>query len=150
MTPPRRPAISVLLMGTVALATACGGAQGSANSPPGRGASVRTWKGDPPPECKELGIVEAPAQACNVACQIKQMKDAAADLGANSLRIDYTSGGSAASGTAFDCPGQPSLPSAPEADGASESKTAEREAEAETDTSDASDSDRAAADEPEP
>jgi hypothetical protein len=64
---------------------------------------------------KELGIVEAPAQACNVACQIKQKKAAAADQGANSLRIDYTSGGSAASGTAFDCPGQPSLAAAPEA-----------------------------------
>jgi len=104
---------------------------------------VRTWKGDPPPECKELGIVEAPAQACNVACQIKQMKDAAADLGANSLRIDYTSGGSAASGTAFDCPGQPSLAAAPEADEPSASRASERETE--TDASDAADAEKAAA-----
>jgi len=113
---------------------------------------VRTWKGDPPLDCKELGIVEAPAQACNVACQIQQMKDAAADLGANSLRIDYTSGGSAASGTAFDCPGQPSLAAAAEADEPSGAKAAEQkpEAETETDTSDTADPDKAAAAEPEP
>ncbi len=135
MTPLRRSAICVLVLGTLALATACGGAQGSANSPDGRGAAVRTWKGDPPSNCKELGIVEAAAQACSVACQIQKMKDAAAELGGNSLRIDYTSGGSAASGTAFDCPGQPSLASADEADEASEPEAADEETES-SDTDD--------------
>ena len=98
--------------------------------------------------------MEAAAQACNAACQTKQMKDAAAALGANSLRIDYISGGSAASGTAFDCPGQPSLASAPEDEEASESESeseaSERETETETDTSDTDDSDEPASDESEP
>ena len=142
MSRPRQFVISVFVLGTLAIATACGGAQASADG--ARGASVRTWKGDPPAECRELGIVEAGAQGgCNVACQIKRMKDAAAELGANNLRIDYTSGGSAASGTAFNCPGQPSVESAPAADEPSESEAPEREPE----TSDTAGQDEPASDE---
>ena len=145
MSRPRQFTISGFVLGTLAVAAACGGAQASANSPnDARGASVRTWKGDPPAECKELGIVEAGAErGCNVACQTKRMKDAAAELGGNSLRIDYTSAGSAASGTAFDCPGQPSVASAPQADEASEPEASEPEPE----TSDTADQDGAASDE---
>lgn len=160
MSRPRQFAISVFVLGTLAIATACGGAQN--NPKDARGASVRTWKGDPPADCKELGIVEAGAEGgCNVACQTKRMKDAAAELGANSLRIDFTSGGSAASGAAFNCPGQPSLASASQADKASESEDSEPETETsdtsdhETKTSDTADreepaSDDADADAPEP
>jgi hypothetical protein len=92
----------ILTLVTLAVTFGCAGQQLTP-----RGAGVRTLRGDPPQNCKELGIVEAGVQlgGCDASCQTTSMRNDAAALGANTLRIDaYLGKTNNASGTAFACP----------------------------------------------
>lgn len=69
-----------------------------------QGAKVKIGKADPPKSCEELGDVTASSfYFCMEQCQRNRLRNNAAEIGANYLRLDSTSPTGSA-GIAFKCP----------------------------------------------
>lgn len=68
------------------------------------GKAVQTMKGDPPPGCEELGPVHGSGfMSGNVDDAKNDMRNKAAALGGNYLRLETITGATQLSGTAYRC-----------------------------------------------
>lgn len=74
-------------------------------TPSEEGAQVTIMNGDPPPECTEVGNVNAYSLGANYQDRLKDnLKKKAAQKGGNFVRLEVLSPDGNAAGTAFRCP----------------------------------------------
>jgi hypothetical protein len=110
---PRRRTVStwkqvVFVVFVVIAGAACGGTLTQA------GASVRVITGDPPESCKEVGGATAYAVGPSFQEHVKiKLRNTAADMGGNTLRLETLSSNGNGSGTVYRCPVAEAAPTAP-------------------------------------
>jgi hypothetical protein len=98
----------LIVLGVVLGGVACGGSLTEA------GARVKLMKADPPPTCTEVGSVSGYKVGPNYQDRLKNdLRNDAADKGANYVRLETLTSDGNASGTAFRCPDQATASTAP-------------------------------------